>query len=96
MKTVKTLINIVCLLAVICICQAQNRPVSKSVIAHEPIKETDFSQPAIKPQSGGLASTRQLPGIPGSPYLFDEWNDVTGTHLSDRGWVPELWTEMND
>ena len=25
-----------------------------------------------------------------------EWNDVTGTHLSDRGWVPELWTEMND
>lgn len=23
-----------------------------------------------------------------------EWNDVTGTRLSDRGWWPDVWAEM--
>ncbi|MFA6198835.1 MAG: hypothetical protein WC679_00260 [Bacteroidales bacterium] len=25
-----------------------------------------------------------------------EWNDVTGTRLSDSGWVPEFWTEIDE
>ena len=75
MKTAKTWICMICLLTVSCMCMAQNQSRTKSVIKHEPIKESDFSQPSAKPQSGGMAGKEQLQGTSGSPYLFDEWND---------------------
>lgn len=77
MKTLKALIGIICLLAVCSICQAQDLSKRKSVIVQEPLKESDFCQPATAQHSGGTSGERTLNGIPGSPYLFDEWLDGT-------------------
>lgn len=77
MKTLKVLIGIICLLVLCGICQAQDFSKRKSVIVQEPLKESDFSQPATAQHSGGTSGERTLNGTPGSPYLYDEWLDGT-------------------